>query len=267
MQRRTMIRAVLAAAALLGGKAARAQSAPAEAAASLAPTGRLRVAINYGNAVLARRDPATGKLSGVSVDIAEELGRRLSLPINLVPFDAAGKVSAAATKDVWDVAFLARDPERARDIAFTAAYVVINGKYVVRKASVISTAEQVDHAGVRIAVSGGSIYDLYLARALKHAKILRAGSPPEAAALFQSERLEVCAGVEAAMRQLVATDPTLRMIPDAFMQINQAMGTPVGRTAGATYLKAFVESIKADGFVQKALARNGQGEAAVAPPG
>jgi polar amino acid transport system substrate-binding protein len=267
MRRRTMIGAVLGTALLLCEKSARAQPVPADVASSLAPTGRLRVAINYGNAVLAQRDAATGKLSGVSVDIAEELGRRLALPVTLVPFDAAGKVSAAATKELWDVAFLARDPERARDIAFTAAYVVINGNYVVRKDSTLSTLDQVDRDGVRIAVSGQSIYDLFLTRTLKHAKIVRAGSPPEAAVLFQSERLEVCAGVQAAMQQLVARDPTLRMIPEPFMQINQAMGTPVGRTAGATYLKTFVESIKADGFVTKALARHGQADAAVAPRG
>jgi polar amino acid transport system substrate-binding protein len=248
-------------------KVARAQAVSADVASSLAPTGRLRVAINYGNAVLAQRNAETGKLSGVSVDIAEELGRRLGLPLTLVPFNAAGKVSAAATGDVWDAAFLARDPERARDITFTAAYLVINGTYVVRKDSAFSTPDQVDRDGVRIAVSGQSIYDLFLARALKHAKILRAGSPPEAAALFQSQRLEVCAGVQSAMQQLAASDATLRMIPEPFMQINQAMGTPVGRTAGAAYLKAFVESIKSDGFVTKALARNGQVDAIVAPPG
>jgi len=267
MRRRTMIGGLLGTALLLCERGVHAQSVPADVASSLAPTGRVRVAINYGNKVLAQRNPETGKLSGVSVDIAEELGRRLGLPLTLVPFDAAGKVSAAAAKEMWDVAFLARDPERARDISFTAAYVVINGNYVVRKDSASSTPEQVDRDGVRIAVSGQSIYDLFLARTLKHAKIVRAGSPPEAAALFQSERLEVCAGVQAAMQQLVAGDPTLRMIPEPFMQINQAMGTPVGRTAGATYLKAFVESIKADGFVTKALARNGQADATVAPPG
>ena len=267
MRRRTMVGALLGTALLLREKVVRAQSAPADVASSLAPTGRVRIAINYGNAVLARRNAETGKLSGVSVDIAEELGRRLGLPFTLVPFDAAGKVSAAADKDMWDVAFLARDPERARDISFTAAYVVINGTYVVRKDSSSSTPEQVDRDGVRIAVSGQSIYDLFLARTLKHAKIIRAGSPPEAAALFQSERLEVCAGVQAAMQQLVSSDPTLRMIPEPFMQINQAMGTPAGRTAGTDYLKAFVESIKSDGFVKKALARNGQADATVAPPG
>jgi len=266
VRRRTMIGSLLGTALLLCETSARAQPVPADVASELATTGRVRVAINYGNAVLAQRNSETGKLTGVSVDIAEELGRRLALPLTLVPFDAAGKVSAAATSDLWDVAFLARDPERARDISFTAAYVVINGNYVVRKDSAWSTPDQVDHDGVRVAVSGQSIYDLFLARTLKHARIVRAGSPPEAAALFQSERLEVCAGVQSAMRQLVASDPTLRMIADPFMQINQAMGTPTGRKAAINYLKAFVESIKADGFVTKALARNGQADATVAPP-
>jgi len=267
MQRRSVVGALLASALWLGGTRVRAQPLPVDVASSLAPTGRLRVAINYGNAVLAQRDPATAKLSGVSVDIAEELGRRAGLPLTLVAFDAAGKVSAAATRDVWDVAFLAGDPERAREIAFTAAYIVINGTYVVRKDVAWSSPGEIDREGVRIAVSGNSIYDLFLTRTLKHATIVRAGSPPEAAAMFQSERLEACAGVQTAMLQLVATDPALRMIPEPFMQIRQAMGTPVGRPAGAAYLRAFVESIKTDGFVQKALVRNRQADATVAPPG
>jgi len=267
MQRRSVIAGLLGTALLLAEKSARAQSVTPDVASSIEPTGKVRIAINYGNAVLAQRNAETGKLSGVSVDIAEELGRRLGLPITLVPFDAAGKVSAVAAKDVWDVAFLAGDPERAREISFTAPYVVINGTYTVRKDSPFTAPEQVDRDGVRIAVSGQSIYDLFLSRTLKHAKIVRAGSPREAAALFPSEHLEVCAGVQTAMLQLIATDPTLRMIPEPFMQINQAMGTPAGRAPAAAYLNAFVESIKADGFVAKALARNGQVDAAVAPPG
>jgi polar amino acid transport system substrate-binding protein len=266
MRRRTMLGSLLGTALVLGANALRAQSAPAGAASSLAPGGRLRIAINYGNAVLATRDPASGKLSGVSVDIAEELARRLGVPFTLVPFDAAGKVTAAVNSDAWDVAFLARDPERAREIAFTAPYVVIGGNFVVRKDSPFTAPGDVDRDGVRIAVSGRSVYDLFLARTLKHAAIVRAGSPPEAAALFQSQRLEACAGVQAAMAALAATDPALRMIREPFMQIHQAMGTPIDRTAGTAYLSAFVESIKADGFVQKALTRNGQSDAAVAPP-
>jgi polar amino acid transport system substrate-binding protein len=244
-----------------------AQSASAETRSSLAPTGRLRIAINYSNAALAHRDAETGKLTGVSVDIADELGRRIDLPVVLVPFDGAGKVSAAATSDVWDVAFMGRDPERARDISFTAPYVVIDGSYVVRNDSPLTTILQVDQEGVRIAVSKQSAYDLFLSRALKKATILRADGTAGAVALFRSERLDVVAGVKQALQKAIADDPGLRMIPEPFMEINQAMGVPAGRSAGASYLKAFVEDIKSRGFVKQVLERNGQAEATVAPPG
>ena len=239
------------------------QNATADVTLNLAPTGTLRVAINYGNAVLATRD-AAGELHGVSVDIAHELGKRLDLPLTLIPFDAAGKVSAAACDDIWDVAFLARDPERARSITFTAAYVVIDGSYVVPRDSSITSLEHVDRDGVRVAVSARSAYDLFLARTLKHAQLVRVGTTPEAVALFRSDRLEVIAGVKQALAQVVANDTGLRMIAHPFMAINQAMGTPSGRPMAAAYLAAFVEDIKANGFVARVLKKNGQEEAAVA---
>jgi polar amino acid transport system substrate-binding protein len=241
-------------------------TATADIKLNLAPTGTLRIAINYGNAALASRD-AAGELQGVSVDIAHELGKRLDLPVTLIPYDAAGKVSGAASDNLWDVAFLARDPERARSITFTAAYVVIDGNFVVPRDSSITTIEQVDRDGVRVAVSARSAYDLFLTRSLKHAQLVRGGSTLEAIALFRSDRLEVIAGVKQALDQVVANDTGLRMIAEPFMAINQAMCTPAGRPMAAAYLAAFVEGIKANGFVAQVLKRNGQAEATVAPPG
>jgi polar amino acid transport system substrate-binding protein len=241
-------------------------TATADVKSNLAPTGTLRVAINYGNAVLATRD-AAGELHGVSVDIAHELGRRLDLPLTLIPFDAARKVSDVAADNIWDVAFLARDPERARTITFTAAYVATDGNYVVPRDSSITAVEQVDQDGVRVAVSTGSAYDLFLTRALRHAQLIHAGSTIEAVALFRSDRLEVIAGVKQALDQVVAIDTGLRMIAQPFMVINQAMGTPWGRPLAAAYLAAFVADIKSNGFVAQMLKKNGQEEATVAAPG
>ena len=45
-----------------------------------ASTGALRVGINYGNVVLAKKDAVTGELAGVHVDLARELARRLDVP-------------------------------------------------------------------------------------------------------------------------------------------------------------------------------------------
>src|SRR2546423_8448447 len=126
----------------------------------IAPSGKLRAAINFGNPVLAQRDPATGEPRGVSVDLARELGRRLGLPVELVAYEAAGKVVDAVKTGAWDVAFLAIDPERAGEIAFTAPYVVIEGTYAVPADSPLRAIEDVDRDGVRIAVGAKSAYDL-----------------------------------------------------------------------------------------------------------
>src|SRR3954467_15497479 len=92
----------------------------------IAPSGKLRAAINFGNPVLAQKDPATGEPRGLSVDLARELGRRLGVPVELVTYESAGNVFDAVKMGAWDVAFLAIDPERAAEIAFTAPYLVID---------------------------------------------------------------------------------------------------------------------------------------------
>ena len=236
-----------------------------DAAKDMAPAGKLRAAINLGNPVLARKDAVTGELRGVSVDLARELGRRLSLPVELVPYDAAGKVAEAAKSGAWDVAFLAIDPARATEIDFTAPYVVIEGTYAVPVDSALRTIEDVDRDGVRIAVGNKSAYDLYLARTLKRAQLVRAETSPKAIEMFLAKGLEAVAGVKQPLVQLAKDDPRVRVIDGRFMTIEQAMGTPKGREQGAHYLREFVEEMKASGFVAAALERNGQRDATVAP--
>src|SRR5439155_4566851 len=84
---------------------------------TLAPSGKLRAAINFGNSVLAQKDPASGEPRGVSSELARELAKRLAVPIEFVPFDAAGKVVDALANGVWDIAFLAIDLARGARIA------------------------------------------------------------------------------------------------------------------------------------------------------
>jgi polar amino acid transport system substrate-binding protein len=237
-----------------------------EALKDLAPTGKLRASVNFGNSVLAQRDPSTGEPRGVSVDLARELGRRLGVPVELVTFDAAGKVFDALGTGALDVVFIAIEPARAAQISFTAPYVLIEGTYMVPVGSPLRTIEDVDRDGVRIAVGNKSAYDLYLTRTLKRAQIIRAPTSPAAIELFMKEKLEVAAGVRQPLVQFAQANPGLRVMDGRFMAIQQAMGTPRGREAGAAYLRAFVEEMKASGFVAASLERSGQRAAAVAPP-
>lgn len=232
----------------------------------LAPTGRLRAAINLGNPVLAQPDPSGGAPCGVSAELARELAKRLGVGIDYVTFDAAGQVTQALKAGVWDIAFLAVDPVRAAGITFTAPYVVIEGVYLVPRDSPLQTVEDVDRKGVRIAVATGSAYDLYLTRAIKNATLVREPNGSRSLAIFVRDGLEAAGGVRQPIDAFARAHPDTRVIPGRFMAIEQAMGTVKGRDAGAAYLRTFIEEMKASGFVARALAASGQGDAAVAPP-
>jgi polar amino acid transport system substrate-binding protein len=246
--------------------AARAMTdAPPDAVSDLAPRGTLRAAINFGNPVLAQKDPATREPRGVSVDLARELGKRLRVPVELVTFDAAGKVFDALQAGAWDVAFLAIDPARSAGIDFTPPYVLIEGTYVVPASSPLKRIEDVDREGVRIAVGRGSAYDLHLTRAVKHAQLVRVDTSALALETFLSDRLEAAAGVRQPLLAFAKGHPGLRVMEGRFMAIEQAMGTPRGRDAGARYLRAFIADALSSGLVASGLARSGQADVTVAP--
>lgn len=234
----------------------------------LAPTGTLRVALNLGNSVLVQKD-AGGKVKGITVDLASELGKRLGVPVQFTEFDGAGKAFEGLKTGTLDIMFLAIEPVRANEITFTAPYVIIEGVYFVPKDSKLQTVEDVDKPGIRVAVNKGSAYDLFLSRTLKNATLVRGEGGPR---IFKEQGLEACGGVKQNQMAYAKTDPFVRLIPGRFMEIRQAMGTPRSRqqggraTAGETYLHDFVEETKASGFVADALQRSGQ-DAEVAPKG
>lgn len=231
----------------------------------LAPQGMLRAAINFGNPVLAQKNPQSGEPCGVSVDLARELAKRLGVPLRMVLFDAAGKVFEASHSNAWDLAFLALDPLRATEILFTAPYVLIEGTYLVRDASPLHAIEDFDRTGVRIAVGKGAAYDLFLTRNLKHAELVRNETSAGAMELFLNGGLEAAAGVRQPLVEFARTRAGLRVIDGRFISIEQAMGTPKGRPAAREYLQFYIEEMKRNGSVASGLERSGQRGASVAP--
>lgn len=227
----------------------------------LAPTGVLRASINLGNPVLAQG--TADAPAGITVDIARELGRRLGLPVEFRCFDAARKSFEAMAQGSADICFLAVDPARAAEVAFTEPYVLIEGVYVVPEGSALSTAAEVDAAGVRIGVKEGSAYDLHLTRELTDATVVRGA---EGVDVFREQGLEAGAGIRQPATAYVASHPGVRLVEPAFMQIRQAVGTTVSRRPETVaFLREFVEELKAAGFVADALRRSGQSETLAAP--
>jgi polar amino acid transport system substrate-binding protein len=236
---------------------------PADVVNEIAPGGRLCAAINSANPVLVQTNPATGEPSGVTMDLARELARRLGVTLEPIVIDGAGRSFEAVRAAACDIGFLAIEPARAAEINFTAPYVVIEGVYAVRAESPLQANADVDRAGVRISVNKGAAYDLFLTRTIKQAMVVRADDSFE---VFVRDQLDAVAGVKQAVVAFAQATPGVRVLPGRFMEIEQAMCLPKGRTAAARYLSAFVEEMKASGFVADALKCSKQPDATVAPP-
>jgi polar amino acid transport system substrate-binding protein len=235
------------------------------ARADLAPTGKLRVGINFGNVLLTAKDPATGEPRGVALDLARELGRRIGVPVEIVPYSTAGQMADAVKTGAWDVAFLAAEPQRANEISFTAPYAEIEATYLVPPGSPLRTVKDVDRKGVRISIAEKSAYDLYLSRNLKHAQLVRAPNTPAAFRIFVDDKLEAHANLKPVLLTLADKLAGSRILDGRFSVVGQAIGTPRGRKAGAKYLREFVEDVKAAGLVAQTIEKNGIRGLAVAP--
>jgi len=230
--------------------------ATAAVSSDLAPTGKLRVGLNMSNALLTATDAATGKPKGIAADLGRELGKRLGVPVELVPFPNPGAVADAARTGVWDVGFIGAEPQRANEIDFTAAYVEIEATYLVPPGSQIKAIADVDRPGIRIAISDRSAYDLYLTRHLKHAELIRARGD-DVLKRFVSDKLEAMAGLRPGLVKNQASLAGSRILEGNFTAVQQAAGTPKGRPAGAKYLKAFIEDVKATGLVANLIEKHG----------
>jgi polar amino acid transport system substrate-binding protein len=238
----------------------------AEIVKAFAPTGKLRASINLGNPILANKDSVSGLPFGVSIDLADGFAKLLGIEIELIVFDAAGKSVEAVTQDKADIGFFAIDPLRGEGISFTAAYVLIEGCYLVRDTAAIRSNEEVDSIGNRVVVGKGSAYDLYLSRELKQAQIVRASTSPAVVEEFVAQGIEVAAGVKQQLEADMKRYSGLRLLPGRFMVIQQAMGLPKSRgVAASNFLNAYVEQMKTSGFVANSLQRHSIRGASVAP--
>jgi polar amino acid transport system substrate-binding protein len=233
----------------------------------LAPTGVLRAGINMSNFLLVTGETSGGDPDGVSPDMAAAIAEKLGVPCKLVPFKSPGEVADAAGKNIWDIGNIGAEPQRAKVMDFTAAYVEIEATYMVPANSPIQSIEEVDREGVRIAHPPRSAYGLWLANNIKHATLVPAEGLGGAFDLFVNEGLDALAGLRPGLIKDIDKVPGARMLDGQFSAVQQAVGVNKGNDAAYAFLKEFVEEAKASGFVAGLIDKHGvEGRLSVAPP-
>jgi polar amino acid transport system substrate-binding protein len=232
----------------------------------LAPTGVLRAGINLSNFLLVTGKSAVGDPEGVAPDMAGEIATRLGVPVKYVPYKTPGELADMAGTGAWDIGLIGAEPQRAEKIAFTAAYVEIEATYLVPAGSTLKAIADVDRAGVRIAVTGRSAYGLWLDRNIKQAQLVRSDTLDSALEQFMRDKLDALAGLRPRLLSDVTKLPGSRILDGQFTAVQQAIGTARKNSAGAAFLRSFVEEAKASGFVARLIERHKVRGLSVAPP-
>ncbi|MGE0765407.1 MAG: ABC transporter substrate-binding protein [Hyphomicrobiaceae bacterium] len=233
--------------------------------AELAPTGTLRAGINMSNFLLVTGKTEAGDPVGVSPDMAAEVARRLGVPLKLIPYKSPGELGDDAGNNVWDIGNIGAEPQRAKTIAFTAAYCEIESTYLVPAGSPIQSIADVDKPGIRISVTGRSAYGLWLENNIKNATLVRTDSLDGSFEKFVQEKLDVLAGLRPRLIDDVKKLPGARILDGKFSAVQQAVGTPKKNMKAAPWLAAFVEEAKRSGFVQSLIDKHKVNGLSVAP--
>lgn len=133
----------------------------------------------------------------------------------------------------------------------------IEGTYLVPAGSPFRNASELDRQGVRIAVSERGGNDLFLTRTLKQAQLVRVSGADATWKRFVSGKLDAYAGLRPSLLTDTAKLAGSRVVDGRYTVIPYSIGIIKGRSAGAQYLRDFIEDAKASGFIDRLLEKNG----------
>ncbi|HZR03026.1 MAG TPA: transporter substrate-binding domain-containing protein [Burkholderiales bacterium] len=267
-RRRILVHLPFAIAALLAACATVPETTTSAALKELAPTGKLRVAIAIATAAspfFAVVDPVTGKPTGVSVDLANELAQSLAVPLELVVYPATPPLLQGALSGAWDVTFLTVDREREKYVDFGPAYYVTESTYLVPANSNIHTIDEVDRAGVKVVARSQSTQAVELGRSLKNATLILVSTVEAQDEALRSGKADAIASGRPGLMNMVEKFPGAHVLEGNFASPSTAVAVPKNRPAALAYVSTFIESAKASGSVRRAVQKAGLVGGVVAP--
>lgn len=234
----------------------------------LTPTGKLRAGIVYAPAlsVFFAVTDADGRPRGVTVDLADELARRLGVAADLMVAPNSGLVTDAVESGAVDVAFMPVDDERKARVAFGPNYCLIESTYMVTGGSGIKTLAEVDRPDVRVVGIANTTTIRAAGRSLKNTPIAAANSVEAAVEMLRTGQADAFALSRDSLPPFVAQLPGSRIVDGGFQHTGIAISVAKGRPAVLAYVSAFLEHAKTSGSVRRALDRAGFPAHPVAPP-
>jgi polar amino acid transport system substrate-binding protein len=230
-----------------------AQQGPDQRVADIVRNGQLRAGVGIVAPHWAVKDPATGELRGVAIDLGKALADRIGVPFVPVEYPSPPAILDGLKSNAWDVAFLGVDPSRAGVIDFTPPYLQIDATYLVPASSGIRAVADADRPGTRIVVSRNSVEEVVLKRTLKQAELRSVDTVRIGFDLLRAGQVDVFAAPRPTLIQFSAQLSGSRVLDDRFNATYGAMAVPKGLADRLAYIRDFIEYAKASGMIQRAI--------------
>jgi polar amino acid transport system substrate-binding protein len=242
--------------------------ASAALASDIAPTGSLRAAYLGNNPAQAVRDPVSGEIRGASADLARELGRRINAPVTLIPSTSPQAVIDAVSKGEADIGFVAYAPSRTGTVAFSQTYMLVRQSFLVPENSPIRSVTDIDQPGRRIAGGKGDSITLFLARTLKHAKLIETdNSPADTKQKFANGEIDAFGANRQRLTNMAAEMPGYRLLPDNIFDVPQTIILPKDKPQILAEVNRFIDDVRGSGFLAAAIERGHIPGVEIAPAG
>ncbi|GAA0584761.1 transporter substrate-binding domain-containing protein [Caenispirillum bisanense] len=255
------MQAVAVAATVLTAVVAPGEPAAAGRLEAVQQRGEVRVCIWPDYYSISYRNPRTGELEGIDIDMARALADDLGVAVQFVDSSFADLV-ANLSNDACDIAMHAIGvrPDRAEHMDFTQPHLV-SGIYavVMRQHPTIKTWADIDRPGHVVVVQRGTYMEPVMRDTLTAAELLVVDT-------FKAREQEVQAGradvfmtdFPYGRRMAMLTDwASLLEPPQPVAPTPYAYAVPKGDAAWHARMEAFVAAAKQDGRLREAARRNG----------
>ena len=224
--------------------------------ADLVKAGKIRVGLFPPQYV---KDPATGELCGVLVEIIRALGARIGIEVVVVEQPTPARAVECLNDGACDIASLGFDSSRVTQVGgFSPPLLQVDYTYLVPAHSSIDSTADVDRTGVRIVVVRGHASTLALRRLLRQAEPMEVETTDAAFEQLRSGYADALASVRPALLDFSSRLSGSRVLADSYGANYPALVVAKGQTARLAYLSEFIEEAKASGLVQRTIERSGQ---------
>lgn len=216
---------------------------------------RLRVCMYPEYFAISFRNPKTGELEGLDVDIAKELATSLQAKLEIVESSFSTFV-ADLLADKCDIGMfgLIATLRRAQAVEFSEPYAVTGVFAVIRSDNPkVKTWADLDQDGVTVAVKLGSVAEPLMKGYLKKAKVVAVQPPATAEQEVAAKRADALSVDFAIATQIASVHPWAKIIgPDQpLLRAPYAYVVAPGDQIWLNYVNLFVQTIKRDGRLKK----------------